>query len=139
MGAGPFRFSYSKFDKSNDDQMPGMVGGFAVPGTPSSSNPNPSNYEILDSRQIGPYLIVKIKYPDCTNYEGIKILVFKGCTLGTLQLQKLIDPHFSENKEFHSPIARFEPTDAGWDMALNLCCDNLTRLRNPIAGIQIIP
>ena len=32
-----------------------------------------------------------------------------------------IDPHFSDNKKYHSPIARFEPTDRGWEMALTLC------------------
>jgi hypothetical protein len=80
-------------------------------------NPDPNNYTIVKTSMIMNFLIIKIKYHDCINYEGNKILVFENCTLKDLQEQKLIDPHFSENKKYHSPIARFEPTDGGWRMA----------------------
>lgn len=83
----------------------------------SLPNPKPGNYKILNSVQLGQYLVIKIKYLDCTNYEGVKVLVFKS-TLYKLRKQKLIDPHFSENKKFISPIARFEPTSRGWNNAL---------------------
>lgn len=82
-----------------------------------TGNPDPSKYEILRHKQDGDILVIEIHYPDCTNYEGKKILVYEGITLSELKLQKMIDPHFSESKEFVSPIARFEPTDRGWDMA----------------------
>jgi hypothetical protein len=85
----------------------------------SLPNPRPDNYEILKSIQWDRYLIIKIKYLDCTNYEGQKILVFEGYQLKHLLAQKLIDPHFSENKNFISPIARFEPTEKGWKMAIS--------------------
>ena len=49
----------------------------------------------------------------------MKILVFKSTVRKILQ-QKLIDPHFSDNKNFISPIARFEPTKEGWNMACEL-------------------
>jgi len=62
-----------------------------------------------------------INYPDCNNYEGNKILVFEGIKYIKLYEQGSIDPHFSDNKKFHSPIARFEPTDKGWSMAVELC------------------
>ena len=80
-------------------------------------NPDPSNYKIIQHVQHENNLVVMIQYPDCTNYEGKKILVFKNITIKDLLKQKLIDPHFSENKEFHSPIARFAPTDEGWSLA----------------------
>jgi hypothetical protein len=80
-------------------------------------NPNPTNYKIIDTLTIGNILIVDIQYPDCKNYEGRKILVYEGVTQFELRRQKYIDPHFSINKKFHSPIARFEPTDRGWKMA----------------------
>lgn len=79
-------------------------------------NPDPSNYKILKHIQIGNFLILKIKYYDCTNFEGEKILVFEN-TLENVLKQKSIDPHFSDNKKFISPIARFEPTIKGWEMA----------------------
>lgn len=80
-------------------------------------NPDPSNWMILESRQIKDMLIVRIKYPNCTNYEGTKILVYEGVTIDQLKQQRAIDPHFSENEQFHSPVARFEPTARGWRMA----------------------
>jgi hypothetical protein len=83
----------------------------------SLPNPKPDNYKILRRKTIGEYLMVEIQYLDCTNYEGRKILVFK-CKLQDLLKQKLIDPHFSENKNFISPIARFEPTEQGGAFAL---------------------
>jgi len=79
-------------------------------------NPDPKNYRILKSEQINNYLLVVIIYPDCTNYEGRKILLFKDTTLQELFNQKLIDPHFSNNKQYKSPIARFEPTEYGWEL-----------------------
>lgn len=84
-------------------------------------NPDPSLWSVLDHLQIGVYLIVKIKYHNCTNYEGVKILVYKDLTLQQLKNQVKIDPHFSENKFYASPVARFEPTTRGWQMAKSLC------------------
>lgn len=80
-------------------------------------NPDPSNYKILHSESIYPYLILVVQYPDCTNYEGRKVLLFKDVKLEELKKQKLIDPHFSQNTQYHSPIARFEPTGRGLKMA----------------------
>lgn len=79
-----------------------------------AGNPDPKNYKFLDTFQIGKYLIVEMLYPDCKNYEGKKILVYKDVTFKELQKQKLIDPHFSDNRKFRSPIARFEPSQRGF-------------------------
>jgi hypothetical protein len=95
--------------------------------TPSSPlpNPDPYNYRILEHKQIGSFLLVKIRYPDCTNYEGTKILVYKDTTLNKLKSQHSIDPHFSENKTKISPFARFEPTSSGWDAAIRFCNEEI--------------
>jgi hypothetical protein len=77
-------------------------------------NPDPTNYVITESLQIGNVLLVKIRYPDCTNYEGLKILVYENTNVRKLLAQRKIDPHFSENAKYKSPLARFEPTDHGW-------------------------
>ena len=82
-----------------------------------SVNPNPRNYVILRSLELNGHLLVTVKYPDCINFEGHKILLFQDLTLDQLKLQKIIDPHFSDNKKFHSPFARFEPTTWGWTVA----------------------
>ena len=88
--------------------------------TNTSPNPNPSNWKILKHFKEGEYLIIKINYPNCTNHEGNKILVYKGVSLEKLKDQVRIDPHFSEDKNYHFPIARFEPTQYGWDLAKKL-------------------
>ena len=110
-------FSSSKLDKY-DGYFPAKVRSLDL--KPNLPNPKSDNYEIKQHLQLGVYLIIKIRYLDCTNYEGNKILVFKNCTLKKLLKQKLIDPHFSNNKKFHSPIARFEPTKTGWSLARKL-------------------
>lgn len=115
MGCGPFKSSRSSYE----EDRPMMAGGFAV--SMNQPNPDPSNYEIQRVKTIRLYLIVKIKYLDCTNYEGMKILVYKGCTIDQLEQQKTIDPHFCENPKYYSPIARFEPTEQGWIHAEVFC------------------
>lgn len=79
------------------------------------------DYKIIMSEAIGIYTIVKLHYPSCTNYEGVKILVYKNVTIKELVKLEHIDPHFSDSKEFYSPIARFEPTDEGWRNAVSFC------------------
>lgn len=81
-------------------------------------NPDPRKYVIQDYKYVGKNLVLKIRYPDCNNYEGTKILVFEGCTILALREQGIIDPHFSDTKTRISPVARFEPTDRGWDWAV---------------------
>jgi hypothetical protein len=87
---------------------------------PPPPNPNPLNFNIINSLEEGKYLIILIQYPDCTNYEGRKILMYKGIDKAKLLMQGSIDPHFSNNPEKYSPIARFVPTIEGWEMAIAL-------------------
>lgn len=92
---------WKKSDKSNNVNLP---------------NPRPDNYTLLRSEVLNGYLIIELKYHDCTNYEGRKIMVYK-CTLNQLMKQRIIDPHFCNNSDYFSPIARFEPTENGWKNA----------------------
>ena len=77
-------------------------------------NPNPSHYRLKRWDQIGKYLIVLVNYPDCTNYEGDKIMVYEA-TIEDFASQTKIDPHFCQ--DCFSPIVRFKPDDEGWEMA----------------------
>lgn len=88
-----------------------------LPATIIAGNPNPSKYKITEYIQSGKYLIIKVTYPDCYNFEGRKILVYRNVTLAQLERQASLDPHFSNNRSFHSPIARFVPTPEGEKMA----------------------
>ncbi len=101
------KMSSSKNMKSNSDYKPVSI----VP------NPNRFRYEILEAKTFdNGSVVLKIKYIDCTNFEGKKILVYDN----TVKFEKMqskygIDPHFSE--ETYSPVARFEPTKRGWELA----------------------
>ena len=86
-------------------------------------NPNPRKFEILRSLQVGENLVVEIRYPNCTNYEGRKIVVYRGADLVSLlkQAKKTgIDPHFSARDDLITPFARLEPTEEGWQAAERL-------------------
>lgn len=102
-----FKFCGGRSSSSYDRQPP----------TPSLPNPNPNNYTIENYLEKGNYLIIMVKYHDCTNYEGKKILVYKNVSLLKLLKQRSIDPHFSKSQTYLSPIARFVPTTEGWNMA----------------------
>ncbi len=84
-------------------------------------NPNPANFRILKIRAIGKYVIVKVNYPDCTNFEGNKILVFHGKSKKEVASLKSLDPHFCKSKKHLSPVARFRPTNRGWHEAVAFC------------------
>jgi len=85
--------------------------------------PDPSKFEVVNAREVGQYLILKLRYFEAENYGGHKILVFKDISYSQLMTKNgnVIDPHFMEYKDKTSPIARFEPTDDGWSMALEFC------------------
>lgn len=82
-----------------------------------NSNPDALNFRIITEQRIGKYLVLLVHYPDCTNYEGKKLMVYEGFNsaqeLIKHNLGKL-DPHFSTGSG--SPIARFKPTDASLEL-----------------------
>ncbi len=93
---------------------------------PKSTNPDPNNFKILDTQyvrddnspDVDMYLILLVNYPDCTTFEGDKVLVYKNFYHSGF-IDKL-DPHFTDKE--HSPIARFPATEMGKAHALNFVC-----------------
>lgn len=84
------------------------------PYAEQNSNPDPSNYKILDYCVIKNNLLLVIKYPNCTNYEGLKLLLYKNINSIKLLLNltdNKLDPHFFESTI--SPFARFKPDAEG--------------------------
>jgi len=77
-------------------------------------NPSPENWLLLGKYYTRNGYVLKVKYYGCTNFEGVKLLVYRGPYIE----RKLLDPHFSDDEA--SPIARFKPTDEGLQMALKL-------------------
>lgn len=79
-------------------------------------NPDPLNFQILSLKQVGKHVVAEIKYPDCTNFEGVKVCVFANTTCAEIKGRRSIDPHFSENGL--GPTARFAPTELGVKLAM---------------------
>ena len=82
---------------------------------------NQKNFNILRDRVISTHTIIEIEYPDCKNYEGRKIILFKDTSLHTILKLNEIDPHFTD-ADVPKPFARFEPTEDGWNCAIRLAC-----------------
>ncbi len=113
--------SFSKLDKSSSRPVINITNKIFVKKSKKKSvNPDPRRYKILRSKQVDDFLFVMIKYLDCTNFEGKKILVFEDVVLEDLERQKVIDPHFSNSKKYIHPVARFKPTDIWWNYAISL-------------------
>lgn len=77
--------------------------------------PNPTHWRLLDKHICAHAYALKVLYPDCTNYEGVKVLVFRGW-FNPNRIH--LDPHFSPALD--APIARFAPTTEGWLLAITL-------------------
>lgn len=102
-------YTYPKAGREDNSKTPEARG-----------NPDPANFKILQSVQRGEHLLVEVRYPDCQNCEGRKILFYKNTQKRHLSGRKELDPHFSDDPEMLSPFARFEPTQEGWDAAERL-------------------
>ena len=100
------------------------MGMFKLFSSGDSPNPmpDPRRFEILRGYNVvnkdTSWAILEVHYPDCTNYEGRKILVYKGTTTYRICGSGILDPHF--NEAGLAPFARFEPTEEGWEGALTL-------------------
>lgn len=91
---------------------------------PSSTvygNPDPANFIIEKMESVGKFIIVQVCYPDSTNYEGRKIIVYENIEFIKIVQATKLDPHFCDDKTHMSPIARFEPTNRGWKYATSFC------------------
>ena len=82
-----------------------------------SPNPNPFRFKVLNITQGWKYDVISVKYPDCTTYEGLKLLVVRKYSVG--QSTEVLDPHFFEGGIV---VARCAPTEEGIKLA-NLIAD----------------
>lgn len=117
----PFSGSDDFLGNSTQNILEDTVGGKSKEVGVAKGNPNPRRFQITRIETIGRFVIMKVNYPDCTNYEGDKILVYENASVSSLTSQNSIDPHFFECTEKPSPIARFKPTMLGWAYAVNFC------------------
>lgn len=81
---------------------------------PTPPNPNPKRFKVIHEYVRNGYLVLTVKYPDCTTFEGTKVCVYYGYTSSRHLLQYTggeLDPHFQEHGP--SPVARFPATKQG--------------------------
>ena len=107
---------------STEEQRKSRTGiGRATVVDTENVNPDPEKYEILLICTAGEYTLLKVRYPNCTNFEGIKVMLYNKPMTAFSGMPPL-DPHFCDNGCL-SPIARFEPTETGWFMGVRLMND----------------
>ena len=109
-------------DRSIQSRPMGAPGSISSDGNyaPQPPEPDARNFKILDLKEVYGWTVALVHYPGCTTYEGKKCLVF-ACPPSKVALQKLLDPHFLEQEDCLSPVARFEPTEYGVALAMQLC------------------
>lgn len=91
----------------------------AVP-VPPDPNPNPFRFKIEATKPVGRYVVVHAHYPDCTTHGGHKVMVYDDAgELERALAKKHLDPHFLEDPNTLSPVARFPGNAAGWRDAVD--------------------
>lgn len=82
-------------------------------------NPDPKRFKILKciESKVNNYCLVEVKYLNCTNYEGHKLLLIRDTSTSMLSRVDELDPHFSINNNI---VARFKPDREGWFLAMLL-------------------
>lgn len=93
------------------------LGSGGEAGSPLPGDPNPARFEFLRLEHIGAFCVAEVLYPDAKNFDGKKIAVYRA-TPEELWRTSRLDPHFQEKRGPLVPIARFEPTPEGWEMAV---------------------
>jgi hypothetical protein len=79
-------------------------------------NPDPKRWTLITYWRYPRAYVLMVRYLDCTNFEGRKVMVFKG---KYEYPQGDLDPHFREDDP-NSPIARFPPSLYGIELAKEL-------------------
>jgi len=87
---------------------------------PPAPEPDPKRFRVVDTEEINGWTVAVIHYPACTTHGGHKLLVYPT-TANLVKAQKILDPHFLEVDELLTPVARFEPTDEGIELARLVC------------------
>lgn len=95
---------------------------------PAPTTPDKSNFVVEEIEEVGPHLVMKVRYPNCVrcSYEGNKVMVFLNVRTIDAIRWKIIDPHFRDRRDGRaaksaiapSPAARFPGDPEGWVDAL---------------------
>jgi hypothetical protein len=95
----------SPFSRSSDNDF--------GPAMQDPRNPDPHRFRINRIYEIADVTVVDVTYPNCTTFDGRKILVFDGHCMALLKVARVLDPHFLSSNTL---IARVRPDAAGMRM-----------------------
>lgn len=84
------------------------------------NQPDPGVFTIEKHFSNKDHTVVIVDYPDASNYEGKKIIVYLYTSYEQIVKERRLDPHFTSAKINVKPFARFEPTQLGWAKACDL-------------------
>jgi len=84
-----------------------------TPAAETAPNPNKFRYTIQWKMTYGAFTAMCVRYPDCSNYRGLKTMVVENYREGQVEL----DPHFLTDKRYRV-VARFIPDEQGKQEAL---------------------
>lgn len=87
---------------------------------PSPPEPDPKRFEILELQEVQGWTVALVRYPGCTTYRGLKLMVY-AVAPDRVRGQFELDPHFLEGEDALSPVARFPPTEEGRRLAEWTC------------------
>lgn len=99
----------------------GSSGRDYTPAAITAPNPNKFRFTVLRQMTAGTVSALFVRYPDCTNYGGLKCIVVQDYK----ENQKELDPHFLEGKQY-KVLARFVPDETGWSQAVQFA-DTIAR------------
>jgi len=92
-----------------------------VPTTYVAGEPQPHRFKIRNIYlNHSGFALYEVKYPDCKNFEGIKLILTKEGEITDEDIIKkamnfkTFDPHFFEDNKI---IARFRPDEWGFELA----------------------
>ena len=95
--------------------MPGPFSRSCCTNTQAPApNPSPERWEMLEKTVFENSYALKVRYFDATNFEGIKVMVFRGKYIH----RDYLDPHFENT--ISAPVARFRPDYEGWNFAVEM-------------------
>ena len=83
-------------------------------GYAPAPNPDPSRWTLLEKVEYPGGYVLRVQYHDCTNFEGVKVMVYRG----RYTPRRSLDPHFHDGDD--APVARFRPDAEGWQSACDL-------------------
>jgi hypothetical protein len=99
------------FSKHSDDRQ----------GPVPRGNPDPCSFIYVRHEVRDNFLLLEVIYPNCTNFEGRKILLLRSNSRTLLDWpervwERPLDPHFQDDKFPIMLLARFQPTTLGWEL-----------------------